>query len=225
MGSPATAGAVTTGIGTAANAYGQRQGIDAMDRVWRNEQGAQRGFDAALQGRTNDLIAGINPQTLMNPQGKTELVAKSDTVARNTAGAVGKANARKKGRNPEGEARVNQNLQSVLARVLGDGRVQAALQALTSGQNKVDLLGRQFNQDANVIRGDARRHASTLPQRQDAAGMTGGAARQIGTLFNNLGQGAMSYGMAQPPAPPPATAVGDFRRRPLVDPLTGHAQV
>lgn len=225
MGTPAAAGAVSTGIGTATNAYGQQQGIDAMDRVWRQEQGAQRGYDAALQQRTDDLIAGIGPQTLVNPQGAQVLGDRSDRVARNAAGAAKKNNARRKGGNVEGQARVSQNLQSILTRALSDGRVQAALQALTSGQTKVDMLGRQFGQDANVIRGDANRSASTLPMRTAAAGMTGGGARQIGTLFNNLGQGAISYGMAQPATPAPDPLAGDYPRRPRVDPLTGLAQV
>lgn len=197
----APAGLGMTGAGIGLNAYGQDQAARAMDRAWDGQMAAQRGYDAALNARTQQLIQGINPGTLMAPKVAAETQAKLDTASQNTANAVAKAGARKGGGSSggaEGQARTAQALQMTLARALQDNRVQAALRALTSGQQKVDLLGRQFGVDAGMIRGDAQRWAGLVPLQQQAAGMEGGWARNIGNAFNQFGQLGMMYGMSQP---------------------------
>lgn len=231
--SAAPIGAGTTAAGTAINAYGQHQGLSAINDAINRQTGAQRGFDQQLQGRTQQLIAGINPATLFNTAGAQQLQGKTDAAATNTASAVAALRARKGAAGgPEQAAQQGQQLHAVLAGALQDSHVQAALRALTSGQQNIDLLGRQYAGDAGRIRGDATQWGNLLPLQEQAAGQAGSATRQIGTLFNTVGQGAMSYGMAQPtnpwqqPAPNYSTSAPNAAdtRRPVVDPLTGRAQ-
>lgn len=211
----APAGLGMTGAGIGLNAYGQDQAARAMNRAWGAQTSAQRGYDAALDARTQQLIQNLTPETLVAPQVAAETRQKLDTTSKNTASAVAKAGSRKGG-GAESKARNAQAMQDTLVRALQDNRVQAALRALTSGQQRVNLLGREYGVDAGMIRGDANQWAKLVPMQQQAAGMEGGWARSVGNAFNQFGQLGMAYGMSQPkaqaaaPAPIPGQSPEDY---------------
>jgi hypothetical protein len=213
MGVAAPVGLGATVAGTGLNAYGQNQAERAMNDAWDNQMGAQRGYDSQLNSRTQQLINQINPNALLQPKVADQTLATLNTGSNNAANAVAAAGARKTGGargGAEAQARNTPALHATLASALQDNHVQAALRALNVGGQNVDMLGRQYAVDAGNIRGDAQRWAGLVPLQQQAAGLVGGEARQIGSLFSNGGQAAMMYGMSQPasqPAPPRYTEI------------------
>lgn len=195
------AGMVGTGVGTGLDAYGQAQGLKAMRNVWRGQDQAQAQYDAQLRAKTDELIRGINPQAMMGTEAAQARTAQMDGAAKNLVqSAQRQAGARTGGSRggAESRAQVAQAQQGTLANALAGNRLAGILAGLQQGGAGMDMLGRRYALDAGNIRGDARRWAGLADMQEKAAGMTGGWARQIGGLFNTLGQGAMMYGMAQP---------------------------
>lgn len=197
----APAGLAGVGIGTGLNAFGQAQGLDAMRDVWRGQDQAQAGFNQQLAAKTNELIGGLDLNRILGGQAAQQRQSQLDAGSRNAASAAQKVAGRRTAgarSGAESNARAAQAVQTTLARALQDGRVQAILAGLQQGGQHTDMLGRRFGIDAGNIRRDAQAWAGLAPMQEQAAGMTGGWARQIGGLFNTLGQGAMMYGMMQP---------------------------
>jgi hypothetical protein len=194
MGVPvANAGLASTGVGTGVQAYGNAQGLKAMREVWGAQDEAQRGYDAQLAQKTAELIAALKPGVAGAAEGQAR-TAQLDTGAKNLVAAV-----QAQGGAKTGGARGGAETKAVSAQSNG------ATLANALKDNQMDMLGRRYGLEAGNIRNDSRRWANLAPLQEQAAGMIGGWARQIGGLFNTLGQGAMSYGMAQPRdgSPPP----------------------
>jgi hypothetical protein len=203
MGSPmAGYGAAGVGAGTALNAVGQAQGLDAMRKAWRDQAQAQAGFDSQLSARTAELINGVGLDKATGSEKRAAVGKQMEASTRNAVAAQGKAAGRKRGGARGGaEARAvsAQANQGGLMAALRDGRLASILAGMQSGGQNMDMLGRTYGMEAGNIRGDASRYLNNVaPLQQQAAGMNGQALRGIGSLFNTLGQGAMMYGMSQP---------------------------
>jgi hypothetical protein len=195
---PASIGA--TAAGTGVQAYGNAEGLKAMRRVWGSQDEAQRGYDAQLAAKTAELIAGLNPTNAGAAEGQAR-TAKLDAGSKNVVAAVQAQGGKKKGGargGTEARALATQQQGATLANALQGNRLAGIIAGLQQGGTQMDLLGRRYGQDAQNIRGDARRWASLAPLQEQAAGMNGQAARQIGSLFNTLGQAGMNYAMVQP---------------------------
>ena len=210
MCSPIAAGGLAaTGVGTGINAYGQSQALDAMRDVWSGQDRAQAGYNAQLAARTEEMLKGINLDQVLGSDVGQKRTAALDTSAKNAVSAVQtQAGKRTKGSRggAESRARVAESNKATLARSLQGNRLAGILAGLSRGGQDMDMLGRSFALDARNIRNDSQRWANLAPMQEQAAGMKGGPARQIGSLFNTLGQGAMFYGMAQPSSTPGMTA-------------------
>lgn len=204
MGTPiAGYGAAGVGLGTGLNAIGQAQGLSAMRDAWHHQDAAQAGYDAQLRAKTAEFINSLNlGQALGTEQGQAQ-TAKMDANSQNTVAAVQKQAGRKKG-GPSGgaetQARTQQALHATLANALQGNKLAGILAGLQQGGQQMDFLGRSFGQDSANIRGDAHKWAGLAPMQEQAAGMSGQWARQVGGLFSTLGNGAMMYGMSQPGA-------------------------
>ncbi len=203
----APAGLGMVGVGTAANAYGQHQGITAMQHAWGRQDQDQRGYDDQIRAKTAELLAQLTPDSITGTAQRDELAAKTDTATRNAATAIATNGARrgaggKAGAESRGVAK--QSSGGVLARALDRGQVQAAMQALLSGGQKLDLLGRQYRGDTGFIRENSRARAGVAQQEQQAAGFAGAPFREIGTGLNTIGQLGINYGLSQPGKAAPA---------------------
>lgn len=212
----APAGLGATGVGTGVQAYGNSQALKAMRDVWSRQDAAQAGYDTQLQQKTAELIASLNPGVAGAAEGQAR-TAQLDAGAKNLVAAT-TAQAGKKGGargGAESKAIAKQAQGATLANALKDNNLQGILAGLQQGGTQMNLLGRKYSQESGNIRGDARRWASLAPMQEQAAGMEGGWARQLGGLFNSLGQMGMAYGMSQPkadaPAPMPGSDPSDYQ--------------
>lgn len=197
----AAAGAGGMAGGNLLNVFGQMQGLDAMRDVWQSQGAAQRGFNRDLQQRTEQLLESLQLHGLLGADQGNAVRSRLDAGSGNLVKAIQAQAGRRKGGaagGVESRAHNTQAIQSTLAQALQSNRVQALLAALQHGGAGTDLLGRQFGQDANVIRGDARGWAALAPMQEQAAQQEGGWARQLGGMFNSLGQAGVAYGMSQP---------------------------
>lgn len=183
--------------GTALNAYGQRQGLDAMRDVWSNAGQQQAGFNNQMQGNTNTFLNHLNPQELMGTNVANQSLSNSITGTNNTLKAA-KNIAKRKGGNVEGKAVQAQAQQGIQAPLMDQAKLMAILQGIRSGQFNTNMLGHQMGLDNGIIRSNSRDAASLVPLYENAASQNGSAYRQLGTLGQMGGQGLLSYGMSQP---------------------------
>lgn len=190
-------------VGMGLDAYGQSQGLQAMNDVWNAASQKQREYDEAINRRTQEVLAQINPQSVL---GSEQAAAMSNRIMggnQNILRAAKAAGGRRKG-NAEGKAVQAQANSGMQGRLLDQAQIAAIMQGLRSGGNDFDMLGRRLGLDTSIIRSDARDSASLVPLQERAAGMNGQMARQLGSLFNMGGQGLMTMGMSSPYAGGPA---------------------
>lgn len=207
MGAAAPIGAGAMVAGTALNAYGQNQALDAMRDVWGNARAQQAGYDQAINQRQQQMLAQIDPNAITGAATKAKVGGQMDAAARNATAAVQKQAGRRRG-NAEGKAVAQQAQGGQLAQLLRSGKLAAMIQGLQGGGQNLDMLGRQMGLDTNVIRGDARQAASVVPMYENAAAMQGAWARQGGQLLSGLGQFGVMAGMAASPAGATSTLNG-----------------
>lgn len=202
MGVPIGAiGAMGTGAGSLANAYGQGEALKSMRGVWDQQGKVAALHDAQLNQRTAELVNSLGTQRAMGEDRRAAVGQQMDASARNASAAAATQVKRRRGGargGAEAKAVGAQANQGNLAAVLRDGNLASIIAGMQSGSRDMDMLGRSYALDARNIRGDAQRYANLAPLQERAAGFDGGWARQIGNLFSTLGQGAMSYGMSQP---------------------------
>lgn len=208
-------GAGTSLAGIGLNAFGQAQGLDAATASLGRQQQQQAAYDAALRARTSQLVDQLGPGTVMPVADAGRTTSTMNTASRNAAQAVDRQRQRRTGGSrggAEAQAVARQASGGTLAQAVQGNQLAALMQALQQGGQRIDLLGRQYAGDAGRIRQDAQRWAALSPLQQQAAGYHGQWARQIGSLFNPLGQGLMVAGMSQSatsgPGDPGATAGG-----------------
>lgn len=183
--------------GTALNAYGQNQALDAMRDVWGNARAQQAGYDQAIDQRQQQMLAQIDPNAITGAATRAKVGGQMDASARNATAAAQKQAGRRRG-NAEGKAVAQQAQGGQLAQLLRSGKLAAMIQGLQSGGQNVDMLGRQMGLDTNVIRSDARQAASLVPMYENAAQMRGMWARQGGQLLTGLGQAGVMAGLSAP---------------------------
>jgi hypothetical protein len=185
--------------GMAFDGYGQMQGLDAMRGVWEAARERQRAYDQAINQRTQDALAQINPQSVTGAEQSADMLGRIMGSNKNILRALKAAGGRRPG-NAEGNAVAAQATSGMQGRLIDQAQLAAILHGLRSGGQNYDMLGRQLGLDTSIIRSDARDAASLVPLQERAAGMEGQWARQLGSLFNMGGQGAMMAGMAMPGA-------------------------
>ena len=190
-------GAATYLGGSLANAYGQDQALSAMRDVWGNARAQQSNYDNQLMARASDMVHQVNPQAFLGQPAQQQLQGQMDDAARNALAAMQQQGGRRAG-NAEGKAVLAQRTSGLLTRAMQDSRLAAILHGLQSGNQNIDMLGRNFALDSSIIRGDAQRAASLIPMYERAAAMRGSSMRQLGQVAQMGGMFGMMAGMASP---------------------------
>jgi hypothetical protein len=199
----ASIGMGTSVAGMGLDAYGQHRALNAMRDVWDAAGQRQRGYDAAINQKTQEILGQINPQSVT---GGAQAAAMGDKLMggnRNVMRAVNAAGGRRTG-NAEGRAVQAQATSGMNGRLIDQAQLAAILHGLQSGGQNFDMLGRRLGLDTSIIRNDARSAASLVPLQERAAGMQGQWARQLGQLFKMGGNGLMNAGMSAPMGAPAA---------------------
>jgi hypothetical protein len=197
----APAGLATSAIGTGINAQGQHEALGAMKGVWKDARNYDAAANAQMQDATNRMIAGAQGQMAGMQPNAAALQAPLNASSINAANAVKTQAGRRTGgarANTTSKAVAAGNNKAALASAIKRNQALAFLQAMGQSGMNMDMLGRSFGLEQQTIRGDARNAAKLAPMYERAASFRGSTAREMGNLFNTLGQGAMSYGMAQP---------------------------
>lgn len=202
----AAIGMGASGAGMGLDAYGQNRGLSAMRDAWSNAENKQRGYDAAINQRTQDMLAQINPQSVTGADQAAELGNRLEKGTDNVRKSVEKAGKRRSG-NAEGKAALAQATSGQRGSLINQAQLAAILHGLRSGGQRYDMLGRQHGIDTGIIRGDARTAQSLAPLHERAAGMTGQEWRQLGQLFKMGGQGMTNLGMSQPASAAPTSSL------------------
>jgi hypothetical protein len=201
-------GAGMSAAGSIGNVYGQNQAVQALRAMWAKEGHRQDAFNAQAQSRTQQLLRDLALEHQLGTGQAPEMTGSLDQASINAANAVAAAGARRPNAGgAEGAAVAHQRTQRTLADALKDNRLQAMLAALMQAGRNTDLTSRQYGLDLGLIRGNAQQSASLIPLREQVAGRRGATARQLGSMFDAVGQGAMSYGMSRPGSSPYGGAI------------------